>query len=97
MNRSTPYQPLILRILHGISGTLVIGAIISGFLVYNTFAICPIDSTIISWLRILEAVKTARVGFPPRSKETRLPAFPQSFWWLFLPRRETFSVVTLNW
>jgi Ca2+-binding RTX toxin-like protein len=29
-------------------------------------------------LRILEAVKTARVGFPPRSKETRLPAFPQS-------------------
>jgi len=33
-------------------------------------------------LRILEAVKTARVGFPPRSKETRLPAFPQSFWWL---------------
>ena len=37
MNRSTPYQPLILRILHGISGTLVIGAIISGFLIYNTF------------------------------------------------------------
>jgi hypothetical protein len=33
-------------------------------------------------LRILEAVKTARVGFPPRSKETRLPAFPQSFWWV---------------
>lgn len=32
-------------------------------------------------MRILEAVKTARVGFPPRSKETRLPAFPQSFWW----------------
>ncbi|WP_201769127.1 hypothetical protein [Aphanizomenon flos-aquae] len=26
----------------------------------------------------MEAVKTARVGFPPRSKETRLPAFPQS-------------------
>ncbi|MTJ06234.1 MULTISPECIES: cytochrome b/b6 domain-containing protein [unclassified Anabaena] len=37
MNRSAPYQPLILRILHGISGVLVIGAIISGFLVYNTF------------------------------------------------------------
>ena len=37
MNRSAPYQPLILRILHGISGILVIGAIISGFLVYNTF------------------------------------------------------------
>ncbi|WP_228044043.1 transposase [Dolichospermum sp. LEGE 00246] len=26
----------------------------------------------------MAAVKTARVGFPPRSKETRLPAFPQS-------------------
>ncbi|UUO16167.1 DUF29 domain-containing protein [Dolichospermum heterosporum] len=26
----------------------------------------------------MEAVKTARVGFPPRSKETRLPAFPRS-------------------
>jgi hypothetical protein len=25
-----------------------------------------------------EAVKTARVGFPPRSKETRLPALPRS-------------------
>jgi hypothetical protein len=37
MNRSAPYQPLILRIFHGISGILVIGAIISGFLVYNTF------------------------------------------------------------
>ncbi|MFN7852403.1 MAG: cytochrome b/b6 domain-containing protein [Dolichospermum sp.] len=37
MNRSAPYQPLIFRILHGVSGILVIGAIISGFLVYNTF------------------------------------------------------------
>jgi hypothetical protein len=37
MNRSAPYQPLIFRILHGINGILVIGAIISGFLVYNTF------------------------------------------------------------
>ncbi|MBD2136814.1 cytochrome b/b6 domain-containing protein [Anabaena sp. FACHB-1237] len=37
MNRSQPYQPLILRIFHGISAILVIGAIISGFLVYNTF------------------------------------------------------------
>ena len=37
MNRSAPYQPLILRILHGVSGILVIDAIISGFLVYNTF------------------------------------------------------------
>jgi cytochrome b subunit of formate dehydrogenase len=37
MNRSAPYQPLLLRILHGVSGILVIAAIISGFLVYNTF------------------------------------------------------------
>lgn len=37
MNRSAPYQTLIFRILHGISGILGIGAIISGFLVYNTF------------------------------------------------------------
>ena len=37
MNRSAPYQPLLLRILHGVSGMLVIAAIISGFLVYNTF------------------------------------------------------------
>ncbi|MBD2628286.1 cytochrome b/b6 domain-containing protein [Trichormus variabilis] len=37
MNRSAPYQPLILRILHNFSGILAIGAIISGFLVYNTF------------------------------------------------------------
>ncbi|MGM3307348.1 cytochrome b/b6 domain-containing protein [Anabaena sp. WFMT] len=37
MTRSTPYQPLLLRLLHGVSGILVIAAIISGFLVYNTF------------------------------------------------------------
>ncbi|MBD2296578.1 cytochrome b/b6 domain-containing protein [Anabaena sphaerica FACHB-251] len=37
MNRSAPYQPLLLRILHGFSGILVIAAIITGFLVYNTF------------------------------------------------------------
>ncbi|MBS3026343.1 MAG: cytochrome b/b6 domain-containing protein [Dolichospermum sp. DET50] len=37
MTRSAPYQPLIFRILHGVTGILVIGAIISGFLVYNTF------------------------------------------------------------
>jgi hypothetical protein len=37
MTRSVPYQPLIFRILHGVTGILVIGAIISGFLVYNTF------------------------------------------------------------
>ncbi|QLE55050.1 cytochrome b/b6 domain-containing protein [Nostoc sp. TCL26-01] len=37
MSRSTPYQPLLLRLLHGISGILAIAAIFSGFLVYNTF------------------------------------------------------------
>ena len=37
MSSSAPYQPLLLRILHGISGILVITAIITGFLVYNTF------------------------------------------------------------
>jgi thiosulfate reductase cytochrome b subunit len=37
MSRTAPYQPLLLRILHSISGVLVIAAIISGFLVYNTF------------------------------------------------------------
>ncbi len=37
MSRSVPYQPLLLRILHGVSGILAIAAIITGFLVYNTF------------------------------------------------------------
>ncbi|MDM9584693.1 MULTISPECIES: cytochrome b/b6 domain-containing protein [unclassified Nostoc] len=37
MHRSAPYQPLLLRILHGLSGILVIAAIITGFLVYNTY------------------------------------------------------------
>jgi thiosulfate reductase cytochrome b subunit len=37
MTRSAPYQPLLLRILHGVNGILVIAAIITGFLVYNTF------------------------------------------------------------
>ncbi|MEA5581662.1 cytochrome b/b6 domain-containing protein [Nodularia harveyana UHCC-0300] len=37
MPPSAPYQPLLLRILHGISGILVITAIITGFLVYNSF------------------------------------------------------------
>ncbi len=32
MPRSVPYQPLLLRILHGLSGILVIAAIITGFL-----------------------------------------------------------------
>jgi hypothetical protein len=37
MTRSAPYQPLLLRILHGVSGVLAVAAIITGFLVYNTF------------------------------------------------------------
>jgi len=37
MPRSVPYQPLLLRILHGVSGILAIAAIITGFLVYNTY------------------------------------------------------------
>jgi cytochrome b subunit of formate dehydrogenase len=37
MARSAPYQPLLLRIIHGASGVLAIAAIITGFLVYNTF------------------------------------------------------------
>ncbi|WP_414755027.1 cytochrome b/b6 domain-containing protein [Anabaena sp. CCY 9910] len=37
MSRSAPYQPLLLKILHGVSGILAIAAIITGFLVYNTF------------------------------------------------------------
>ncbi|MCM0590506.1 MAG: cytochrome b/b6 domain-containing protein [Gloeotrichia echinulata IR180] len=37
MSRLAPYQPFWLRILHSASAILVIGAIISGFLVYNTF------------------------------------------------------------
>lgn len=37
MRCSTPYQPLLLRMLHGVSGILAIAAIITGFLVYNTY------------------------------------------------------------
>jgi cytochrome b subunit of formate dehydrogenase len=37
MPRSAPYQPLLLRMLHGVSGILAIAAIITGFLVYNTY------------------------------------------------------------
>jgi hypothetical protein len=37
MSRSQPYQPLILRILHNINGLLALGAIITGFLVYNSY------------------------------------------------------------
>ncbi len=37
MSRSAPYQPLLLRLLHGAIALLVIGALITGFWVYNTF------------------------------------------------------------
>jgi hypothetical protein len=37
MSRSAPYQPLWLKILHGVSGILAIAAIITGYLAYNTF------------------------------------------------------------
>jgi hypothetical protein len=37
MPRSVPYQPLLLRMLHGVSGILAIAAIITGFIVYNTY------------------------------------------------------------
>lgn len=32
-----PYQPLLLRILHSLNGLLVVGALITGFWVYNTY------------------------------------------------------------
>lgn len=35
--RITPYQPLLLRLLHGLSMLLVIGALITGFLVYDSW------------------------------------------------------------
>lgn len=34
---ASPYQPLFLRVLHGINGLLVLGALITGFWVYNTY------------------------------------------------------------
>jgi hypothetical protein len=37
MSLRTPYQPLLLRILHGVTATLVLLALISGYWVYNTF------------------------------------------------------------
>ncbi|AKG23167.1 cytochrome b/b6 domain-containing protein [Calothrix sp. 336/3] len=32
-----PYQPLLLRLTHGLNGVLIIGAMISGFLVYDSW------------------------------------------------------------
>jgi Prokaryotic cytochrome b561 len=37
MPRSKPYQPLLLRLLHGVNALLVIGAVITGFLVYDSW------------------------------------------------------------
>lgn len=37
MAPTRPYQPLLLRILHGINGLLVLGALITGFWVYSTY------------------------------------------------------------
>lgn len=37
MSQSSPYQPALLRILHGATAILVISALISGFWVYNTY------------------------------------------------------------
>jgi hypothetical protein len=37
MTRDRPYQPLVLRILHGLSAAIAILAIITSFLVYNTY------------------------------------------------------------
>jgi Prokaryotic cytochrome b561 len=37
MPRSKPYQPLLLRIIHGANVLLIIGAVITGFLVYDSW------------------------------------------------------------
>ena len=37
MPQSQPYQPLLLRLLHGVNAILVIGAAITGFLVYDSW------------------------------------------------------------
>ncbi|HEY9752318.1 MAG TPA: cytochrome b/b6 domain-containing protein [Coleofasciculaceae cyanobacterium] len=37
MARSTRYQPLLLRILHNTTALLILSAIVTGFLVYNTY------------------------------------------------------------
>jgi Prokaryotic cytochrome b561 len=37
MSQSHPYQPVLLRILHGVTAMLTVLALISGFLVYNTY------------------------------------------------------------
>ena len=37
MPKSQPYQPLVLRLLHGLNGVLVLIAFITGFLVYDSY------------------------------------------------------------
>lgn len=37
MARTNPYQPSLLRFLHGVNALLVVAALISGYWVYNTF------------------------------------------------------------
>jgi len=37
MSRSAPYQPLLLRLFHNAHALLVLGALITGFWVYNTY------------------------------------------------------------
>jgi cytochrome b subunit of formate dehydrogenase len=37
MSRVHPYQPVLLRILHGVAAVLLVFALISGFLIYNTY------------------------------------------------------------
>lgn len=37
MKSTQPYQPLLLRILHGLTGLFLIAAILTAFLTYNTF------------------------------------------------------------
>lgn len=37
MTRSKPYQPFLLRLLHGVNALLIIGAVITGFLVYDSW------------------------------------------------------------
>ena len=37
MTRRSPYQPLLLRLLHGSNALLVMAAIVTGFWIYNTF------------------------------------------------------------
>ncbi|BAZ38924.1 hypothetical protein NIES4101_48690 [Calothrix sp. NIES-4101] len=37
MPRSQPYQPFLLRLLHGMNALLIIGAAITGFLVYDSW------------------------------------------------------------